>query len=63
MLTTSHLLDAAADTLEHEAHEVDWARRTALLARTRATLSHWRIGLLSTEQAVAELEAARSPVS
>jgi hypothetical protein len=60
MLTTSQLLDAAAVTLEQEAREVDWVRRAALLARTRATVSQWRGGLLSTDQAVAELEAART---
>jgi hypothetical protein len=57
MHPTSELLDAAADTLEQEARESDRSRRALLLVWTRSTLTQWRTGVLTTEQAVARLRA------
>ena len=51
------LLDAAAEALELEARETCRTRRAVLLAWTRATLTQWRTGVLTTEQAVARLQA------
>jgi hypothetical protein len=60
MQSTCALLDAAVEALEQEANETDRTRRAVLLARTRATLAQWRTGVLTTEQAVADLHACRS---
>jgi hypothetical protein len=57
MLMTYELLDAAAESLEREANEVDRSRRAELLAWTRWTLSQWRGGILTTQQAVAQLRS------
>jgi hypothetical protein len=51
------LLDAVADALEREAHEVDRPRRALVLAWTRLTLTLWRVGARTTEQAIADLRA------
>lgn len=55
MLSTTELLDAAADTLDEEAREMSATRRMLLLAWTRVTIARWRAGMLTTEQAVAQL--------
>jgi hypothetical protein len=59
MHSTSALLDAAVEALEQEASETDRTRRAQLLARTRLTLTQWKTGVLTTEQAVASLQACR----
>jgi hypothetical protein len=59
-LLTSELLDLATDTLEQEAQETDRSRRALLLVWTRITLTQWRTGVLTTEQAVARLRAVNS---
>lgn len=59
MQLTNELLQAVEDTLEREALETDRSRRTVLLMWTRTTLTQWRRGALTSEQAVARLQACR----
>jgi hypothetical protein len=59
MLLPGELLDAAAEALDAEAREISLARRARMLAWTRATLTQWRSGVLTTEQAVARLRSCR----
>jgi hypothetical protein len=63
MLLTGELLDAAAEALDAEARETSRTRRALMLAWTRATRARWRSGVLTTEQAVADLRACRLRLS
>jgi hypothetical protein len=57
VLSTTELLDAAAEALDAEACEISRPRRALMLAWTRATLAQWRCGALTIEQAVANLRS------
>jgi hypothetical protein len=54
-MLTFDLVQAVQDVLARERAETDWFRRARLLADTRATLTGWRTGRLTAEQATLEL--------
>src|SRR5208282_3309777 len=57
MQLTDDLVQAVCETLDREAREDDQWQRAVLLAWARLTLSQWRAGTISTEQAVTNLRA------
>lgn len=57
MHLTDDLVQAVHETFDREARERDWPQRAVLLARARVTLKRWSSGLISAEQAAANLRA------
>jgi hypothetical protein len=63
MHLTTELVDAVIAALDDEALEHDRARRAALLTWTRATITRWSMGVLTADEAAAQIESHRADAS